>query len=99
MVSCLISGVGCATAELSEAAQSVKTISEAQSKSCTFVDTISANNMNTLSRDPKIDARNRAFNEVAKLGGNALYIKNTETRVSPSGVGSTYIITGDVYRC
>ena len=89
----------CAVTELEPAAAKVKTISVEQAKSCTFVDTISANNMNTLSKDPQADARARAFNQVAKLGGDALQITATETKVSSSGIGSVYVITGDVYRC
>ena len=89
----------CAVTQLDPAAQSVKTVSESAAKSCTFLDSVSENNRNTLSKDPQADARARAYNRVAQLGGNSLLIKSTDTKVSPSGVGSIFTLQGEAYRC
>jgi len=89
----------CAVTQLDPAAANVTTISENAAKSCTFIDTVSANNMNTLSKDPQADARARAYNQVAKRGGNSLRITDTDTQVSSSGVGSIFTITGEIYSC
>ena len=91
---------GCVSVtELNPEAQNVKTISSTQAEVCTFLDAISANNMNTLSKNPEADARARAFNSVASLGGNSLEITNSNLQVSSSGIGGTYFITGNAYSC
>ena len=95
----LVALTACAVTELDPAAAAVRTISTAEAETCTFIDTITANNMNTLSSDPQADARARAFNRVAALGGNAFAVTSTDTQVSSSGIGSTYMLTGNVYRC
>ncbi len=89
----------CATTELDPAAASVKTVSADQAKSCEFVGAISAANMNTLAKDPKLDATNRAYNDVASFSGNSLLITDTDLQVSTSGIGGTYSITGEAYKC
>ena len=96
---CSLATTGCAVTKLDPAAANVTTISAAAAAQCTYIDTISANNMNTLSKDPQADARARAYNQVAKLGGNSLQITDTDTQVSSSGIGSIFTITGSVYRC
>jgi hypothetical protein len=92
---------GCAVTAVSPAAaaQNIRVISEQQAKDCRFLDSISANNTNTLSKDPQQDARNRAFNRVADLGGNSLRIVSTNTQIAPSGVGSIYNLSGEAYAC
>ena len=89
----------CATTALDPAAANVKPISAAQAKSCEFVGAISAANMNTLAKDPKLDATNRAYNDVASAGGNSLLITDTDLQGSASGIGGTYSITGEAYKC
>ena len=90
---------GCAVTKLDPAAANVSTISAEAAIRCDYIDTISVHNMNTLSKDPQADARARAYNQVAKLGGNSLQITDTDTQVSSSGIGSIFTITGSVYRC
>lgn len=91
---------GCVSVtELTPEAQNVRTISTEQAKSCTFLDSISANNMNTLSKNPEADARARAYNKVAEMGGDRLEITSSDLQVSSSGVGGTYFLTGNAYRC
>lgn len=90
---------GCAVTAVSPTAQNVGVISEQQAKDCRFLDSISANNTNTLSENPQQDARNRAFNRVAELGGNSLRIVSTNTQIAPSGVGSIYSLSGEAYAC
>lgn len=90
---------GCAVTELSPNALNVKMISEQQSKSCEFLQTISTNNKNTLSENPEQEARNLAFNRTAELGGNAFRVITSNTQASSSGVGSLHSITGEVYNC
>jgi hypothetical protein len=89
----------CATTALDPAAQSVKVISQDQAHACKFLDAISANNGNTLSKDPETDARNQAKNKVARLGGNALLIKNSVNQIAPSGVGSIFSLSAEAYAC
>lgn len=90
---------GCAITPVNPAAQNVRIISEEQAKGCHFLDSVSANNTNTLSGNPQQDARNRAFNRVAELGGNSLRIVSTNTQIAPSGVGSIYSLSGEAYAC
>ena len=90
---------GCAVTPVSSKAQGIRVISEAQSKSCKFINSISTNNGNTLSKNPEEEARNRAMNRVAELGGNALRIVTTNQQVAPSGVGSIFALTGEAYSC
>jgi len=80
-------------------AQNVKVISEQQAKSCRFLDSVSTNNTNTLSEDSEKDARNRAFNRVAELGGNALRIVSKNSQISRSGIGSYFTLNGEAYAC
>ena len=89
----------CATTELAPTAQNVRVISEEQTRGCKFIDTVSTNNMNTLSKNPELDARNRAMNLISQRGGNAIYIKATANQISPSGIGSIFHLTGDAYAC
>jgi hypothetical protein len=91
--------VACATTPLDPAAQSVKVISQDQAHSCKFLNAVSANNSNTLNKDPETDARNQAMNKVSKLGGNALLIKNNVNQIAPSGVGSIFSLSGEAYSC
>lgn len=84
---------------LSPVAQSVRIISDDETKGCQFLDAVSTNNRNTLSENPEEDARNRAKNRVAELGGNALRIKSTNTQIAPSGVGSVFSLSGEAYKC
>lgn len=90
---------GCSATAVTPAAKNVRVISEQQAKDCRFLDSISANNTNTLSKNPQQDARNRAFNRVAELGGNSLRIVSTNTQIAPSGVGSIYSLSGEAYAC
>ena len=90
---------GCAVAPLNPAAKSILIISDEDAKDCQFLDTVSSNNQNTLSKDPEEDARNRAKNRVAELGGNAMTIKTTNTQIASSGVGSIFSLSGDAYKC
>lgn len=90
---------GCAVTEQSPLAQQVRIISADQAKQCKFIDAISANNTNTLSKNPEEDARNRALNRVAERGGNALKISTTNTQVAPSGIGSIFSLSGEAYLC
>jgi hypothetical protein len=90
---------GCAVTSVSPKAQDVRVISEQQAKGCRFLDSVSTHNNNTLCKNPEQDARNRALNRVAELGGNFLRIISTNTQVSPSGVGSTYSLSGEAYLC
>ena len=90
---------GCAVTQVSPTAQDVRVISEQQAKDCRFLDSISTNNMNTLSKNPEQDARNRALNRVAELGGNSLRIISGNTQMSSSGVGSIYSLSGEAYVC
>lgn len=90
---------GCAVAPLNPAAQGVRIISEDEAKGCRFLDAVSANNQNTLSKNPEEDARNRAKNRVAELGGNTLRIKSTNNQIAPSGVGSIFSLSGEAYKC
>ena len=89
----------CDITPLNPAAQSVKVISQDRAHSCKFLDAISANNSNTLSKDPQTDARNQAMNKVAQLGGNSLLIKNSVNQIAPSGVGSIFSLSGEAYSC
>ena len=91
---------GCVSVtEMTPEGKQVREISESESNKCQFLRSISANNTNTLSKDPRADARARAVNEVAAVGGNALRIINTSTDVAPSGVGSVFSLTGEAYKC
>jgi len=90
---------GCAVTPLNPAAQSVRIISSNEAKGCQFLNTVSTNNHNTLSKNPKVDARNRAKNQVAALGGNALRIKSTNSQIAPSGLGSIFSLSGEAYKC
>ena len=90
---------GCATVELTPAAQNVKVISAEQAKACKFVDAVSTTNSNTLVSDPEADARGYAMNKIAEKGGNALLIKATDFKPSPSGVGGMFSLTGEAYIC
>lgn len=84
---------------VSSAASNVRVISAEQAKSCRFVDSVSANSGNTLSKNPEEEARNRALNRVAELGGNSLRIISTNTQIAPSGLGSIFSLTGEAYSC
>jgi len=99
LAAALVAVQGCAVTPVSSQAQNVRVISEAQSKNCRFINTISTNNGNTLSENPEEEARNRALNRVAELGGNALRIVTTNQQVAPSGVGSLFALTGEAYSC
>ena len=90
---------GCAATETTPAAKSVRVISEQQAKVCRFLGNISTSNDHTLISDPERDARNKALNRVAELGGNALRISSTNTQIAPSGVGSIFSLNGDAYAC
>jgi len=90
---------GCAATALNSEAQAVRVISDEESKKCRLLDSISTNNQHTLIGNPEEDARNRAKNRVAGLGGNALRIKSTDFRMSPSGVGGIFTLSGEAYRC
>jgi len=91
---------GCVSVtEATPAAQNVRVISEQEARRCKFLDTISTHNNNTLSKDPHQDARNKAMNRVAELGGNALRITGTNEQASSSGVGSFVVLNGDAYKC
>ena len=94
---CLLAA--CATTEVAPEAANVRTISEQQAASCEFIDTITTNNTNTLTKYPEQDAKNRALNKVHELGGNALLVKSTNQSISSSGVGSIVQLTGDAYLC
>lgn len=90
---------GCAVAPLNPAAQSVRVISDDEAKGCQFLDAVSSNNQNTLSKNPEEDARNRAKNRVVELAGNALRIKSTNNQIAPSGIGSIFSLDGEAYKC
>jgi hypothetical protein len=90
---------GCAVTPLSSEAKNVRVISEQQAKNCRFINTVSANNGNTLSESPEQEARNKAMNRVAELGGNSLRITTTNTQIAPSGVGSIFSLSGEAYSC
>jgi hypothetical protein len=90
---------GCAVSQLTPAGQGVRVINEEQAKNCRFLDSGSTNSQNTLSENPEQEARVRAMNRVAELGGNALRIVSTNQQMSPSGVGSMFSLTGEAYRC
>ena len=90
---------GCAVAPLKAEAQNVKVISEQQAKNCRFLDAVSANNQNTLSKNPEQEARNKAMNRVAELGGNSLRITTSNNQIAPSGVGSIFSLSGEAYSC
>jgi hypothetical protein len=90
---------GCAVTPVSPTAQNVNVISEQQAKSCRFLDNVSTNNGNTLSQNPEQEARNRALNRVAELGGNSLRIVSTNTQIAPSGIGSIFSLSGEAYIC
>ena len=89
----------CATTELSPQAQAVSFLPESRAGTCTFLETISANNQNTLVKDPELDARNRAKNQAAELGGNRLVLKTSNLTPSSSGIGGVFALTADVYQC
>ena len=91
--------VGCAVTPISAEAQNVRMISEQEASSCRFIDAVSSNNSNTLSQNPEQEARNRAMNRVAELGGNALRIITTNNQIAPSGLGSIFSLTGEAYSC
>ena len=90
---------GCAVTAVSPEATNVRVISEAQATDCVFVDNVATSNGNTLIEDPEQDARNKAFNRVAVLGGDSLRIVSTNSQIAPSGVGSIFTLSGEVYRC
>jgi hypothetical protein len=90
---------GCAVTQVEPAAQNVRVISEQDAGGCRFVDHVSSNNTNTLSKNPEQDARAKALNKVAASGGNALLIKSTNTQIAPSGVGSIFSLSGEAYVC
>lgn len=90
---------GCAVETLKPGAKDVSIISEQQAKACRLLDSFTTNNQNTLSENPQQDARNRAFNRVAELGGNSLRIVSTNTQLSRSGVGSIFVLNGEAYAC
>jgi hypothetical protein len=85
--------------QLESAAISVQEISQNQSAKCRFLGTISANNNNTLSKNPEQDARNKAYNTVAQKGGNSIRITSTNVQVAPSGIGSIFNLSGEAYDC
>lgn len=89
----------CAVTPLDSGARNVRVISDLQAKGCRFLDKFTSNNTNTLSKNPEQDARNRAFNRVATLGGNSLRIVSSSTHVSRSGVGSIYTMDAEAYEC
>jgi hypothetical protein len=80
-------------------AQNVHIISEQQAKKCHFVGSVSTHNDNLLSKTPKLDARNRALNHVAELGGNSLRIVSENTQIAPSGRGSIHFLSGEAFLC
>lgn len=90
---------GCAVTPASSQARNVKVISEAMTKSCKFINSVSTNSGNTLSKNPEEEARNRALDRVAALGGNALRVVTTNQQASPSGIGSLFTLTGEAYAC
>ncbi len=95
----VLSVQGCAVTALNPEAQSVRIISGEESKRCRLLDSLSTNNKNTLAESPEDDAKNQAKNRVAALGGNALRIKATDFRMSPSGVGGVFTLNGEAYKC
>jgi hypothetical protein len=90
---------GCAVTEQTQLSVNVQIISAEQAKTCTFLDSVSSNNSNTLSENPEQDARNKALNRVAERGGNALKINITNTQIAPSGIGSIFTLSGEAYKC
>ena len=90
---------GCAVTEQEPASLNVQLISAEQAKTCKFIDSISSNNSNTLSKNPEQDARNKALNKTAERGGNALKIGTTNTQIAPSGLGSIFTLSGEAYKC
>ncbi|PCI74800.1 MAG: hypothetical protein COB20_14380 [SAR86 cluster bacterium] len=89
----------CAVTGISPEGANVRVISETQASDCVFVDNVATSNSNTLIEDPQQDARNKAFNRVAVLGGNSLRIVSTNSQIAPSGLGSIFTLSGEVYRC
>ena len=89
----------CAVTPLSAAAENVRIVSEQQAENCRFLDGVTGNNTNTLSENPEQEARNRALNRVAELGGNSLRIVSTNQQIAPSGVGSMFTLSGEAYDC
>lgn len=95
-----LGATGCVSVtELTPAAKTVRTISAEQAKRCKFIDSVNANNGNTLSENPEQEARNKALNRVAELGGNALRIITANNQIAPSGVGSVFSLNGEAYAC
>lgn len=90
---------GCASTEISPQAKNVRVISDQQAHACKFIDHVSSNNGNTLMGNPEEDAKNKALNRVAALGGNALHITGTNSQIAPSGVGSVFSLAGEAYLC
>lgn len=90
---------GCAVTQLDTTATNVRVINENESKRCKFIDSVSTNSGNTLSQNPEQEARVRAMNRVAALGGNALRVVSTNQQMSDSGVGSLFMLTGEAYTC
>lgn len=89
----------CTTSAVDPGAQNVRVINEAESKGCKFLDSVSTNSGNTLNQNPEQEARNRAINRTASLGGNALRIVSTNQQMSDSGIGSLFMLTGEAYSC
>ena len=95
-----LSITGCvAVTELSPGGLNVREISESDAANCRFLQSVSASNTNTLSKDPKADAFARAKNEVALVGGNSLRVLTTKTDIAPSGVGSIFSLSAEAYKC
>jgi hypothetical protein len=90
---------GCAVTTLNSEAQNVRVISDQESKDCRLLDSLTTNNQNTLSKNPEEDAKNKAKNRVAGLGGNALKVKETNFQMSPSGMGGVFTLSGEAYKC
>ncbi len=95
----MVALAGCASTEISPQAKNVRVISDQQAHACKFIDHVSSNNGNTLMGNPEEDAKNKALNRVAALGGNALHITSTNSQIAPSGVGSIFTLSGEAYLC
>ena len=87
---------------LAPGAPNVRVISEEQANGCKFLDSISTNSGvesgAEFNPNPEQEARTRAFNKVAKIGGNALRITSTSSQQTESG-GSIFSLSGDAYSC
>ncbi len=87
------------TVPLTAAGAKVRVIPESQAKTCKFIDVVSTSSLNSANPDPEQGARIFALNRVAQLGGNALWIKTTQTTPSQYAGKKDVSLSGEAYNC